>query len=87
MIGDAKKVAQGLAASPGSAVGIAVFDADTAAERGKTEKVILVRDETNPDDVHGMLASQGIVTARGGRLRVVTAYPANARQRRLYTKE
>ena len=64
-------LATGLAASPGAAVGIAVFDADTAAERGvhggKGEKVILVRDETNPDDVHGMLASQGVLTARGGK--------------------
>ncbi|MBS1717797.1 MAG: pyruvate, phosphate dikinase [Armatimonadetes bacterium] len=61
-------VAQGLAASPGAAVGIAVFDADTAERRGHAgEKVILVRDETNPDDVHGMLAAQGILTARGGK--------------------
>lgn len=63
----ATKIATGLAASPGAAVGIAIFDADTAAERGVTEKVILVRDETNPDDVHGMIASQGILTARGGK--------------------
>ncbi|HZP82557.1 MAG TPA: pyruvate, phosphate dikinase, partial [Chthonomonadaceae bacterium] len=66
-----KPIASGLAASPGAAVGIAVFDADTAAERGlhggAGEKVILVRDETNPDDVHGMLASQGVLTARGGK--------------------
>jgi pyruvate,orthophosphate dikinase len=66
-----KPIATGLAASPGAAVGIAVFDADTAAERGQHggagEKVILVRDETNPDDVHGMLASQGVLTARGGK--------------------
>ena len=61
------KIATGLAASPGAAVGIAVFDADVAAERGAGEKVILVRDETNPDDVHGMIASQGILTARGGK--------------------
>jgi pyruvate,orthophosphate dikinase len=61
----------GLAASPGAAVGTAVFDADTAAALGKHggrgEKVILVRDETNPDDVHGMMAAQGILTARGGK--------------------
>jgi pyruvate,orthophosphate dikinase len=63
-----KPLGAGLSASPGAAVGIAVFDADTAAEYGaKGEKVILVRDETNPDDVHGMLASQGILTARGGK--------------------
>ncbi len=63
-----KPLGTGLSASPGAAVGIAVFDADSAAELGaKGEKVILVRDETNPDDVHGMLASQGILTARGGK--------------------
>ncbi len=63
--------ATGLAASPGAAVGKVVFDADTAAERGvhggAGEKVLLVRDETNPDDVHGMLAAQGVLTARGGK--------------------
>lgn len=65
---DAKSIAVGLAASPGAAVGKAVFDADTAALLGEAgEKVVLVRDETNPDDVHGMLASQGILTARGGK--------------------
>ncbi len=63
-----KAIAQGLAASPGAAVGIAVFDADTAERLGNAgKKVILVRDETNPDDVHGMLAAQGILTARGGK--------------------
>ncbi|MDR3690457.1 MAG: pyruvate, phosphate dikinase [Fimbriimonas sp.] len=68
---EAKLLAKGLAASPGAAVGKAVFDADRAAELGthggNGEKVILVRDETNPDDVHGMMASQGILTARGGK--------------------
>ena len=59
-------IARGLNASPGAASGKAVFDADTAVELGKTEKVILVRPETNPDDVHGMLVAQGILTARGG---------------------
>ncbi len=60
-------IAVGLNASPGAATGKAVFDADTADEMGsKGEKVILVRPETNPDDVHGMLAAQGILTARGG---------------------
>ncbi len=66
----AHKLATGLAASPGAAVGKAVFDADTAAELGKGgkgEKVILIRDETNPDDVHGMLAAQAVLTARGGK--------------------
>ncbi len=64
-------LATGLAASPGAAVGEAVFDANTAAERGThgglNHKVILVRDETNPDDVHGMMAAQGVLTARGGK--------------------
>ena len=59
-------IAKGLAASPGAAVGKAVFDADTAAERGQGEPVILVRPETTPDDIHGMLASKGVLTARGG---------------------
>jgi len=58
---------RGLAASPGAAVGKVVFDADTAAARGGAgEKVILVRPETNPDDIHGLLAAQGVLTARGG---------------------
>jgi pyruvate,orthophosphate dikinase len=62
-----KVVAKGLPASPGAATGQAVFDADTAAERGgKGDKVILIRQETNPDDIHGMDAAQGILTARGG---------------------
>jgi len=60
-------LARGLNASPGAATGIAVFDADRAEELGKNGKaVILVRPETTPDDVHGMLASKGILTARGG---------------------
>ena len=60
-------IAHGLPASPGAAVGRAVFDADTAAERGGNgEPVILVRRETSPDDFHGMAAAQAIVTARGG---------------------
>lgn len=61
-------MATGLAASPGAAVGQVVFDANRALEWAQGgKKVILVRDETNPDDVHGMLASQGILTARGGK--------------------
>lgn len=71
VLATAKVFATGLAASPGAAVGKVVFDADTAAERGvhggAGEKVLLVRDETNPDDVHGMLAAQGVLTARGGK--------------------
>ena len=63
----AKRLATGLNASPGAAVGLAVFDADRAFERaGAGEKVILVRIETSPDDFHGMAASQGVLTARGG---------------------
>ena len=63
----ATKIVNGLNASPGAAVGRAVFDADTAVEwveRG--EKVILVRIETSPDDFHGMAVAEGILTARGG---------------------
>jgi pyruvate, orthophosphate dikinase len=60
-------LAKGLAASPGAAVGRAYFTADdAAAAAGRGEPVILVRNETSPEDVHGMLASQGILTARGG---------------------
>ncbi len=60
-------IATGLAASPGAAVGGAVFDADRAEEAaGRGERVILVRSETSPEDVHGMIAAQGILTARGG---------------------
>ncbi len=64
----ARRLAKGLNASPGAAVGIAVFDADTAEELAKKEgkAVILVRPETNPDDVHGMLAAKGILTQHGG---------------------
>jgi pyruvate, orthophosphate dikinase len=60
-------IATGLAASPGAAVGAAVFDASRAeAAAGRGERVILVRSETSPEDVHGMIAAQGILTARGG---------------------
>lgn len=60
-------VAKGLPASPGAASGSVVFDADIAAEKGKHgEKVILVRTETTPDDIHGIIAAQGILTSRGG---------------------
>ena len=62
-------LAQGLPASPGAASGHAVFDADRAEERGKQlgEKVILLREETKPEDIHGFFASQGILTSRGGK--------------------
>ena len=60
-------IAQGLNASPGAASGKIVFDADTAAERGSSgDDVILVRWETTPDDIHGMIAAKGILTAHGG---------------------
>ncbi|HEX7544335.1 MAG TPA: pyruvate, phosphate dikinase, partial [Candidatus Limnocylindrales bacterium] len=63
----AKTIAKGLNASPGAAVGKAVFNADTAVEWvEKGEKVVLVRVETSPDDFHGMAVAQGILTARGG---------------------
>jgi pyruvate, orthophosphate dikinase len=62
-----KVVATGLNASPGAASGGIVFDADTAEERGRDgSAVILVRWETTPDDIHGMIAAQGILTAHGG---------------------
>jgi len=60
-------VAKGLPASPGAAVGRVVFTADQAEARAKAgDKVILVRIETSPEDIHGMHAAQGILTARGG---------------------
>lgn len=62
-----EKLAKGLPASPGAAVGLVVFDADEAAERGnKGEQVILVRPETTPDDIHGLFASRGVLTSHGG---------------------
>ncbi len=63
----AKRIAKGLNASPGAAVGRAVFNADVAVEWvARGEKVVLVRVETSPDDFHGMAVAQGILTARGG---------------------
>ena len=65
--GKGKVLAKGLAASPGAAVGKVYFTANDAAEAAaRGEKVILVRNETSPEDVHGMMVSQGILTARGG---------------------
>lgn len=61
-------VARGLNASPGAAVGQVVFDAETAERLGtQGEKVILTRWETTPDDLHGMVAAQGILTSHGGK--------------------
>src|SRR3954465_15960776 len=60
-------IATGLAASPGAAVGKVYFTADDAADAAdRGEKVVLVRSETSPEDVHGMQVSEGILTARGG---------------------
>src|SRR6202034_1535865 len=66
--GQVKKITKAVSASPGAAVGKAVFDSATAvAQAAAGEEVILVRRETNPDDLHGMIASQGILTSRGGK--------------------
>jgi pyruvate, orthophosphate dikinase len=64
---DAERIAKGMNASPGAAVGVAVFDSNRAEERATTEPVILVRRETTPDDLNGMIAAQGILTSRGGK--------------------
>ena len=64
----AEPVATGLPASPGAASGKCVFDADLAEKLGKMgEQVILVREETRPEDIHGFFASEGILTSRGGK--------------------
>jgi pyruvate, orthophosphate dikinase len=63
---DYEVAARGLNASPGAASGRIVLDADAAAERGETEDVILVRWETTPDDIHGLIAAKGVLTAHGG---------------------
>ena len=61
-------LAQGLPASPGAACGKCVFDADTAVRWGKAgEDVILLREETKPEDIHGFFAAQGVLTSRGGK--------------------
>jgi pyruvate,orthophosphate dikinase len=63
----AEPIATGLPASPGAASGIAVFDPDVAEQRAAAgEAVILVRDETTPEDYHGIVAARGVLTARGG---------------------
>jgi pyruvate,orthophosphate dikinase len=65
---EGRLIATGLNVSPGAAVGVAAFDPDVAQRlAGDGRKVILIRPETKPDDVHGMLASEGILTTRGGR--------------------
>ena len=63
----ATPICVGLPASPGAASGVAVFDPETAEERGRAgENVILVRDETTPEDFHGIVAARAVLTARGG---------------------
>src|SRR5436189_2640501 len=59
-------VGKGLAARPGGASGAIVFDADEAVKLATQRKVILARPETNPDDIHGLVAAQGVLTSRGG---------------------
>ncbi|MFC5894314.1 pyruvate, phosphate dikinase [Streptomyces ramulosus] len=64
----ADTIGRGIAASPGAAVGKAVFDSYTAVKWSRSgEKVILIRRETNPDDLNGMIAAEGILTSRGGK--------------------
>ncbi|WP_407645959.1 pyruvate, phosphate dikinase [Actinacidiphila oryziradicis] len=63
-----QRIGWGIAASPGAAVGKAVFDSYTAVKWSRSgEKVILIRRETNPDDLNGMIAAEGILTSRGGK--------------------
>src|SRR5581483_10117853 len=63
-----KRIAKGMNASPGAAVGKVVFDSYTAVKWSRSgESVILVRRETNPDDLNGMIAAAGILTSRGGK--------------------
>jgi len=65
---DVTALAQGLPASPGAASGIVVFDADRAELLGRAgERVILVREETKPEDIHGFFAAEGVLTSRGGK--------------------
>jgi len=66
--GNPRRIARGISASPGAAVGSAVFDSARAVEQAAAgQHVILVRRETNPDDLHGMIAARGILTSRGGK--------------------
>jgi pyruvate,orthophosphate dikinase len=65
---DRQLIAKGMNASPGAAVGHVVFDSgEAAAEADKGQAVILVRRETNPDDLHGMMVAKGVLTSRGGK--------------------
>jgi pyruvate,orthophosphate dikinase len=66
--GEIKVITKAISASPGAAVGKVVFDSHTAEQwAARGEKVILVRRETNPDDLHGMIAAEGVLTSRGGK--------------------
>ncbi|MGY2067822.1 pyruvate, phosphate dikinase [Blastococcus sp. SYSU DS0619] len=66
--GDATQLTQGMNASPGAAVGKAVFSSEAAAQwADRGERVVLVRRETNPDDLSGMIAAEGVLTSRGGK--------------------
>ncbi|HEY7341432.1 MAG TPA: pyruvate, phosphate dikinase [Ktedonobacterales bacterium] len=66
-VAEKRQLATGVNASPGAAVGVAIFDADRAEAAGKAgQAIILVRQETSPDDVHGMLVAKGILTSQGG---------------------
>jgi pyruvate,orthophosphate dikinase len=66
--GEIKLITKAISASPGAAVGKAVFDSHTAVQwAARGEQVILVRRETNPDDLHGMIAAEGVLTSRGGK--------------------
>ena len=68
LTGEPKRITKGVSASPGAAVGKAVFDSAKAVEQAAAgEAVILIRRETNPDDLHGMIAAKGILTSRGGK--------------------
>ncbi|MCE9575304.1 MAG: pyruvate, phosphate dikinase [Deltaproteobacteria bacterium] len=65
---EGRQIATGLNVSPGAAVGMLVFDADRAEQQARAKQaVVMIRAETKPDDVHGMLAAKGILTSRGGR--------------------
>lgn len=63
---DDKPIAKGLDASPGAASGMVIFDTDEAAKIGGSQKIILVRPETTPEDIKGLIAAQGVLTMRGG---------------------
>src|SRR5262249_61983533 len=81
--GDVNKITTGVSASPGAAVGKAVFDSARAVEQAEAgEDVILVRRETNPDDLHGMIAARGILTSPGGKTRPPPLGPRGTRQTR-----